>query len=316
MALNIKELLSDAKTVCLTGHIRPDGDSVGATLGLYTYLEKNFPEIHADVYLEPPAGKMKFIANFDKIITDYPDHEPYDLMICLDASNLERIGRAVKYFREAKHTINIDHHFSNTNYADENYVDGPSSSACEVLYGFLDPDQLNLDIAIALYTGIIYDTGVFKYRLTSPETMRIAGALMEYGIPTDEVIDESFYARTYDENRVFGYAVMKSVLTCGGKVIYSSLTQQEMEDFHVTTRDLEGIVPQLRLTRGVVVAIFAYETPAGDIKVSFRSNDPFDVNEVAALFGGGGHVRASGLNMQGTLDECIQTLLAEVEKRL
>lgn len=314
--MSIKDLLKDAKSVCLTGHIRPDGDSIGSVLGLYTYLQINFPDVKADVYLEPPAGKMKYIVNFDKINSDYPDHEPYDLMICLDASNLERIGQAAKYFHAAKRTINIDHHFSNTYYADENFVEGDSSSACEVLYGFLEPDKLNRDIAIALYTGIIYDTGVFKYRLTSPQTMMVAGELMKYDVPTDEVIDESFYARTYDENRVFGYAVMKSVLTCGGKVIYSTLTQKEMEDFHVTTRDLEGIVPQLRLTRGVEVAVFAYETNAGDIKVSFRSNDPFDVNEVAALFGGGGHVRAAGANMPGPLDDCIRTLLIEIEKRL
>ena len=256
--MNIRDLLKDAKSVCLTGHIRPDGDSVGAVMGLYTYLQIHFPDVKADVYLEPPAGKMKFIVNFDKINSEYPDHEPYDLMICLDASNLERIGQAEKYFHAAKHTINIDHHFSNTYYADENYVEGDSSSACEVLYGFLDPDKLNRDIAIALYTGIIYDTGVFKYRLTSPQTMMIAGELMKYDVPTDEVIDESFYARTYDENRIFGYAVMKSVLACDGRVIYSSLTQKELEDFHVTTRDLEGIVPQLRLTRGVEVAVFAY----------------------------------------------------------
>ncbi|MBR6357858.1 MAG: DHH family phosphoesterase, partial [Lachnospiraceae bacterium] len=240
MVLNIRDLLKDAKSVCLTGHIRPDGDSVGAVMGLYTYLQIHFPDVKADVYLEPPAGKMKFIVNFDKINSEYPDHEPYDLMICLDASNLERIGQASKYFHDAKHTINIDHHFSNTYYADENYVEGDSSSACEVLYGFLDPDKLNRDIAIALYTGIIYDTGVFKYRLTSPQTMMIAGELMKYDVPTDEVIDESFYARTYDENRIFGYAVMKSVLACDGRVIYSSLTQKELEDFHVTTRDLEG----------------------------------------------------------------------------
>lgn len=314
--MNIKDFLDEVKTVCLTGHIRPDGDSVGSTLGLYGYLKKNFPEIEADVCLEPPSEKMNFIPNIDVVRTDYPDHEPYDLMICLDASNLERIGKAVKYFNQAKRTINIDHHISNTNFADENFVEGQSSSACEVLYGFLDPDKLDLDIAIALYTGIIYDTGIFKYRLTSPQTMRIAADLMAYGIPTDDVIDETFNNKTYAENRIFGYSVMKSTLACDGKVIYSTLTKQEMDDFHATTRDLEGIVPQLRMTRGVVVAVFAYETPAGGIKVSLRSNDTFNVNELATLFGGGGHVRASGLNMNGTLDDCIQTLLAEIEKRL
>ena len=316
MALNIKDFLDGVKTVCLTGHIRPDGDSVGSTLGLYGYLKKNYPEIEADVCLEPPTEKMNFVPNIDVIRTDYPDHEPYDLMICLDASNLERIGKAAKYFEQAKHTINIDHHISNTYFADENYVEGQSSSACEVLYGFLDPDKLDLDIAIALYTGIIYDTGVFKYRLTSPQTMNIAAELMKYGIPTDDVIDETFNNKTYEENRIFGYSVMKSQLVCDGSVIYSTLSKKEMDDFHVTTRDLEGIVPQLRMTRGVRVAVFAYETPAGDIKVSLRSDDSFNVNELATLFGGGGHVRASGLNMPGTLDDCIQKLLAEIEKRL
>ena len=316
MELNIKDFLDGVNTVCLTGHIRPDGDSVGSTLGLYGYLKKNFPEIEADVCLEPPSEKMNFLPNIDVIRTDYPDHEPYDLMICLDASNLERIGKAAKYFDEAKHTINIDHHISNTYFADENYVEGQSSSACEVLYGFLDPDKLDLDIAIALYTGIIYDTGVFKYKLTSPQTMNIAAELMKYGIPTDDVIDETFNNKTYEENRIFGYSVMKSQLVCDGSVIYSTLSQKEMEDFHVTTRDLEGIVPQLRMTRGVRVAVFAYETPAGDIKVSLRSDNTFNVNELATLFGGGGHVRASGLNMPGTLDDCIQKLLAEIEKRL
>ena len=316
MALNIKDFLDGVKTVCLTGHIRPDGDSVGSTLGLYGYLKKNFPEIEVDVCLEPPTEKMNFVPSIDVIRTDYPEHEPYDLMICLDASNLERIGKAVKYFEQAKHTINIDHHISNTYFADENYVEGQSSSACEVLYGFLDPDKLNLDIAIALYTGIIYDTGVFKYRLTSPQTMNIAAELMKYGIPTDDVIDETFNNKTYEENRIFGYSVMKSQLVCDGSVIYSTLSKKEMDDFHVTTRDLEGIVPQLRMTRGVRVAVFAYETPAGDIKVSLRSDDSFNVNELATLFGGGGHARASGLYMPGTLDDCIQKLLAEIEKRL
>lgn len=316
MALNIKDFLNGVSTVSISGHIRPDGDSVGATLGLYLYLLKNFPDIKADVYLEPPTEKLKFVKGFEKINSDYPEHEPYDLMICLDAGNKERLGKAQKYFDQAKHTINIDHHISNTNYADENYIEGDSSSACEVLYGFFDPDLVDYDIAVALYTGIIYDTGVFKYKLTSPATMRVAANLMEFGLPTDEIIDESFYAKTYEENRIYGYAIMKSNIVCNGQVIYSSLTQKEMEEFNVSSRELEGIVPQLRLTRGVMVAIFAYETPNGDIKISLRSNDPFDVNAVAQIFGGGGHVRASGCNMNGSLDECIETLVSEIEKRL
>ncbi len=314
--MNISDFLNDVNTLCITGHIRPDGDCVGSTLGLYSYIRKNYPEIDVDIYIEEPTDKLGFVVNFDKIKSDYPDHAPYDLMICLDAAALSRIGKAEKYFKAAKHTINIDHHVSNTMYADENYVEGDSSSASEVLYGFLEEDKLDRDIAIALYTGIIYDTGVFKYRATSPETMMIAGKLMKYDIPTDEIIDDSFYAKSYEENRIFGYAVLNSKLTCDGKVIYSSLTRKDMEEFHVSSKELEGIVPQLRLTRGVLVAVFAYETPAGDIKVSLRSNDPFDVNEIACMFGGGGHIRAAGLNMAGKLEDCIEKLVVEIEKRI
>ncbi len=316
MALNVSDFLSDVKSLCITGHVRPDGDCVGSTLGLYTYVRKNFPEIEVDICIEEPTEKLRFVANFDKIKYNYPDHAPYDLMICLDAGSRDRIGKAEKYFKAAKHTINIDHHISNTLYADENYVVGDSSSACEVLYGFLEEDKLDREIAIALYTGIIYDTGVFKYRATSPDTMMIAGKLMKFDIPTDEIIDDSFYAKSYEENRIFGYAVLNSKLACDGKVIYSSLTKKDMQDFNVSSKELEGIVPQLRLTQGVLVAIFAYETPAGDIKVSLRSNDPFDVNEIACMFGGGGHIRAAGLNMQGKLEDCIEKILVEIEKRI
>lgn len=312
----LKDLVENVKTVCITGHIRPDGDCVGSVLGLYLYLKKNFPEIETDAYLEAPTDRLSFIAGFEALNSRYPDHEPYDLMFCLDCGSLDRIGKAEKYFKKAKHTINVDHHISNTNFADENYVNGSSSSACEEIYKFMDPALMDRDCAIAIYTGIIYDTGVFKYRSTSSLTMRIAADLMEFDIPTDDIIDRSFYAKSFEENRIFGYSVLNSHLTQEGRVIYATLTRKEMKEFGVSSKELEGIVAQLRLTKGVLVAVFLYETPAGDIKVSLRSNDPFDVNAIALQFGGGGHVRASGANIKGTLEECLTSLLAAIEEQM
>ncbi len=312
----IKDFLTNVKSLCIAGHVRPDGDCVGSTLGLYAYVKKNFPDIEVKVYLEEPSEKLAFIAGFDEILSDYPDHAPFDLMICLDSASLDRIGKAKKYFKDAKHTINIDHHVSNTMFADENFVNGDSSSASEEIYKFMDPELIGRDTAIALYTGIIYDTGVFKYPATSRTTMEIAGHLMDFGIPTDAIIDESFYAKTYDENRIFGYAILNSKLACDGKVIYSMLSQKEIQEFGVTSKELEGIVPQLRLTKGVLCAVFLYETTAGDVKISLRSIDPFDVNAIAQQFGGGGHVRASGANMNGSLDTCIHRVLKAIEKAL
>ena len=313
---DIKDFLKNVNSVCITGHIRPDGDCAGSTLGLYTYIRKNFPDIETNLYLEEPTDKLSFISGFENINSDYPDHAPYDLMFCLDSASLERIGKAKKYFDAAKHTVNIDHHISNTMFADENFVDGASSSASEEIFKFMDPSLLDRDIAIALYTGIIYDTGVFKYSCTSPLTMSIVGELMKFGIPTDWIIDESFYSKTYEENRIFGYAVMNSKLAFDGKMIYSMLSKQELNEFGVTSKELEGIVPQLRLTKGVLVAAFLYETPAGDIKVSLRSTDPFDVNEIAVQFGGGGHIRAAGATMKGSLEDCMQEIITAVGEEL
>lgn len=312
----IRDLLENVHSVCITGHINPDGDCIGSTMGLYGYVKKNFPQIHTAVCLEHPLEKFSFLAGYDEIISDWPDLDPFDLVICLDSGSLDRIGKAKKYFNQAAHTVNIDHHVSNTLYADENYVNGSSSSACEEIFKFMDPQLLNRDIAIALYTGIIYDTAVFKYRCTSSQTMAIAGELMKYDIPTDEIIDGNFYAKSYDENRIFGYAVMNSHLAFDGKVIYSTISTREMQEFGVTSKELEGIVAQLRLTKDVLVAVFLYENAAGNVKVSLRSEAPFDVNEIAVQFGGGGHVRASGANINGTLDECLAKLLEAIGKKL
>lgn len=312
----IKDYLENAKTLCITGHVRPDGDCVGSCLGLFLYVKKNFPEVSVQVYLEEPSDKLAFIDGFNEINSEYPDHAAYDLMICLDCAGRDRIGKAEKYFKEAKHTVNIDHHVSNTMFADENYVNGHSSSASEEIFKFMEPELIGRDTAIALYTGIIYDTGVFKYRSTSPETMQIAAELMKHDIPTDLIIDESFYAKTYEENKIFGYAVLNSQLAFGGRVIYSTLTKKELNEFGVSSKELEGIVAQLRLTKGVLAAAFLYETPAGDIKLSLRSIEPFDVNVVARQFGGGGHIRAAGATLQGTLEESVTQVLAAMEKYL
>lgn len=312
--MKIQDFLNGVKSVAITGHLRPDGDCVGSALALYNYLLLNFPDIETDVFLEKPTDKLAFIKNFDKINSEYDLDREYDLMFCLDSASLERIGKAERYFKTAGHTVNIDHHISNPEFADENYVFGGGSSCCEFLYGFMEPDKIDRDIAIALYTGIIYDTGVFKYPSTTPQTMRVAADLMEFGIPTNFIVDESFYAKTYDENRIFGYAVLNSTLVCDGKIIYSYVTKDTLKQFGVSGRELEGVIAQLRLTKGTQCAICFHEIDNHHYKVSFRSNEEVDVNALAMKFGGGGHERASGATMDGTLDECIEKVLAEAAK--
>lgn len=312
----IDGLVSNAGSIAITGHIRPDGDCVGSTMALYTYLKRNYPEKRTDVFLEPPTEKLSFIVNFDKINTAYDTDAEYDLMFCLDCASLERIGKAIRYFETAGKTVNIDHHISNTEFAGGNYVFGNSSSTCEVLYNYLDTQKIDRDIAIALYTGIVYDTGVFKYPSTSPDTMRVVADLMEFDIPANFIIDESFYAKTYNENRIFGHAIINSKLAFDGRVIYSCITRKDLADYGVESRELEGIVSQLRLTRGVWCAVFMHETDDHEFKISFRSGEELDVNKIAAHFGGGGHARASGANISGDQEECMQRILDVIEAEI
>ena len=314
--MKIDDYLNHIDSAAISGHIKPDGDCIGSVLALYNYITKNYPSVRTDLYLEESGGKFDFLRGFDRIDHTFEKEQDYDVMFCLDCSSLERLGAAQKYFHRAGKTVCLDHHVSNPGYADENYIYGDLSSACEVLYHFLDPEKMDREIAVCLYTGIICDTGVFKYPATSPETMRIAAALMEYGIDTNYVIDESFYSKNWNENRILGYAVQNSHLAYDGKVIYSVLSEEEMKAFSVTQKDLEGIVAQLRLTRGVKCAVFMYETGLSNYKVSLRSEAPFDVNELAGVFGGGGHVRAAGCNIEGEPESIMKKILCEIGNRL
>ncbi|MGI6072083.1 MAG: DHH family phosphoesterase [Lachnospiraceae bacterium] len=312
--MKIADFMKDVKRVAITGHTRPDGDCVGACLALYGYLLKNYPDVSTDVFLEKPSDKLSFIKYSDRIINDCSAAGGHDLMFCLDCASIDRMGMAIDCFRKAGRTICIDHHVSNSGYADENYIYPDKSSCCEALYGFMEKGRIDRDIAVALYTGIVYDTGVFQYSNTGPSTLRVAAELLEYGIDANYIVDESFFAKTYNENRIFGYAVFNSRLACDGKVIYTCITQDDLKEFGVLSRELEGIVAQLRLTRGVQCAICMHELCPGEYRVSLRSNEDVDVNEIATLFGGGGHERAAGCNMVGTARECLDRLIEALEK--
>ena len=306
----------DADTIAITGHIRPDGDCLGSTLGLYNYITANYPSKRVDLFLEKPGDKLGFLKNFDKINSDFKTDIQYDVMFCLDVSAADRLGDAESIFNAAGKRVVLDNHISNQGYGDENFVYGDSSSACEVLYGFLDESKMDRDVAMCLYTGIVSDTGVFRYSCTSPATMEIVAKLMKFDIPTEYIINESFFAVNYNENRILGAALLKSKLRSEGRIIYSWITYDEMNKFGVTSKGLESIVSQLKLTRNVECAAFFYQSGKNAFKVSLRSKGSLDVNEIASHFGGGGHAKAAGCNLNGELDTCMEAVFKLIEEKL
>ena len=178
--MNIYEEVKDAKTIGISGHIRPDGDCVGSCMGLYLYLKKVCPGARIQVMIEKPADIFSCISGVEEISSDFrPVTESFDVYIALD-SEKSRIGEAERFFEQAKKRINIDHHISNAaGSGDVNYVVPQASSTSELVYDVIeDKSAMDVDIAKALYIGIIHDTGVFQYSNTSPKTMKVAADLI------------------------------------------------------------------------------------------------------------------------------------------
>lgn len=310
----LSDILKDVKSVGITGHIRPDGDCTGSVLALYNYIVENMPETDVDLYLEQPGSEFYYLKNIDKI-KNTPEDKKYDVFFVLDCSSLDRIEPFISCFNNASKTVCIDHHVSNTGFTDLSKIEPQASSACEVLYGTMDADKISRNVAECIYTGIIHDTGVFKYSCTSKKTMEIAGEMMEKGIDYSDIIDNTFYKKTYVQNQILGRALLESVLFYDGKCIFTTVTMDEMEFYGVTGRELGGIVEQLRLTDGVEVAIFLYQTGEEEYKVSLRSKKKIDVVAIATQFGGGGHVRAAGYTAKGSVYQIINSIGELIEKQ-
>ena len=313
--MRLDEHLSTVKTVAIAGHVRPDGDCIGSCMALYLYIKKNYPDIKAQVFLEPIPEEFLFIKDADKISHDFKtDVESFDLFICIDCEK-GRLGEAEKIFDAAKKTINIDHHISNTGTGDVTYIVPTASSACELVYECVDKDKLDKEIAQSIYTGMVTDTGVFKYNSTSPRTYEIAGKLTAFGFDFTDLIDHVFYEKTYLQNQILGRALLESMLLMDGKVIVSSVSRQTMDFYGVTGNDLDGIVNQLMFTIGTDVAIFMYEDEPLMYRVSLRSNGVIDVSKVAKLLGGGGHIRASGCTINGTFHDAINSITKYIHQQ-
>ena len=311
----IEQLLAGAKTVALSGHIRPDGDCVGSVMSVYQYIKKNIPGVEVKVFLETPSSVFQCIEDIGIIDSSFASQEIFDVFIALDCT-ADRLGEAQSIFERAKCKINIDHHISNTGCGDINLVVPDASSTCEVVYELMDPQKLDVEIAKTIYIGMIHDTGVFKYSNTSPKTLQIAANLISYGFDFPKIIDETFYEKTYVQTLVCAKAVSESVRFMDGKCIFSVVDKNMMQFFDVGPKDLDGVINQLRIVKGVECAIFMYETGSMEYKVSMRSNGLVNVSQIACVFGGGGHVRAAGCTMKGTPHDVINNLSTQIALQL
>ena len=310
----LTDALNGKKTVVMLGHVNPDGDCVGSCTGMYNYLTENCEGVEVSVYLESLSKKFGYLNGYDRAYTEFDPEKTFDLCITLDASDVKRLGVFAPYLETAKDSLCIDHHVTNAGMANVNVVEPDASSCCEVLYGLLDPDKISKNVAECLYTGIIHDTGVFKYSNTSRKTMEIVGRLIEFGIDFPRIIDGSFFMKSYEQTKLHGCALLNSKRVMDDRCIYTVVTQEQMKEFGCTVKATDGIVDQLRVIDGVEVVILLYETGnPSEYKVSLRTNSELDLSRIAAVFGGGGHVKAAGCTVTGTVDEILAGLKEQIE---
>lgn len=317
--MDIYEEVKSYQRIGIGGHIRPDGDCVGASLGLYFYLKKRLPEADIFVFLERPGNSFRNIPGIECISSeeDYREWEAVDVFIALDTVP-ERMGAALDLYKRAEKTINIDHHISNqADNAMVNYVVPKASATCELIYDVIIPSYLDAEIAQLLYMGMAHDTGVFHYSNTSPKTLRVAADLLEYGFDFPKLIDETFYEKTYLQNQILGRIILDSRRYMDGRIIIGAADHHFIRMYDAKKEDFEGVVNQLRITEGVECAVFLYEKEKGCFKCSLRaSSDLVDVARIAVEFGGGGHVRASGFDARMELQALEDKLVEMIAKQI
>ena len=295
-----------AKGIMLGAHTNPDGDAIGALVGMATLC--GFLHIPYQILLE------KIPQEFEDLLENSSfSFEPtldYDTFICVDCGDKERLGKFEVYFEKAQVTINIDHHGTNTYFAQYNEVQKNASASCEIVYDFitLAGCPLTESLARSLYTGILTDTGGFMHSSTTSRTHEIVAALMRVPFPFTKV----YYKHLYEKSKT---SIMMEAIAIGhmkqlwDKPYYMAyVTLEEMQKEEATKEDLGAIVSSLKNIKGCDLAIFIYPIDDNHFKVSFRSNPPYDVAALASHLGGGGHIRAAGTTIQGHFEEVIDVI--------
>lgn len=318
LSWKFKKLIDESEIIAVASHLNPDGDNLGsstAMVGMLNKLGKNVVFILDDKIPQ----SFKFLPNLS--FAKAPDElkNNFDLFIALDSSDENRMGDNIKkIFEASKKTVNIDHHFSNTNYADLNIVDFKSPATCEVLARIFETLnlELNKEIATSLFTGLSTDTGSFKYSSVSSDTFLTASNLFKYDIDIDKVTVNVYQSRSREKTDLLIRAMNSIEYFHDNKIAVVFVTKEDMEKSKAEKSDADGIVEFVRDIDTVELAVLLKEKD-DCIRLSLRSKSDIDCTKVASKFNGGGHVRASGGTINHTdLNKAREDVLKAAEEQL
>lgn len=315
----IQLLLSTPKKIAIIPHRGPDGDAMGSTLGLYHFLLKNH---HHPTVISPNEFPdfLDWMPGADQVVIYEKDKEnaskileEAELIFTLDFNALHRVGEMEQVLSRLQAPfIMIDHHEKPHDYATYTYSDTSFGSTCEMLYNFivfLDKKQdIDITIGTCIYTGILTDSGSFRFPKTTGKTHRIIADLIDLGVKNTVIPTLLFDNSSFGRLQLLGRALQNMKVLSEHKTAYTTLTQDELNSFDYTKGDTEGIVNYGLSIKGIIFsAIFIENKEENIIKISFRSQGDFDVNQFARdHFSGGGHINAAGGKSEISMDETIQ----------
>lgn len=313
----VAEVFRDRDDFLITSHVNPEGDSIGSQLAVF-YMLKKLGKNAVMANHDPVPDNLKFLPGTELITRGLPGDLCPGTVIVLDCAVLERTGKICRRPLEGQFIVNIDHHVSNEFFGDVNWVEPGASSVGEVVFRLAGElgVELEKDVAEAIYTAIVTDTGMFNYDNTSRETHRVAGELIARGVDPKAMHGKIFEAKSLSEIRLLGKVLTTLRLEAGGALAHMSITRQMYREEGVDHVSTDEFINFPRSIKGVEVAVFFKEMDdtRKRVNVSFRSSGKVDVNVLASRFGGGGHAQAAGCVFNCGLEEARARVLSEVKR--
>src|SRR5438309_2335333 len=313
----ILEGIRESRTFCVVGHIRPDGDCVGSQLGLALALRAEGKKVRCRNE-DPRPQKYEFLDPDHLFQKPKPGHQ-FDCVIATDAASFDRLGKVGPRIARRKLFINIDHHESNTRYADINWVSPREPSTGELIFRLLRVPKwpITRRIADCLFTAVSTDTGSFQYPSTRPATYHVAGELVRRGADLAKICDEVYQSYPLSRVRLLKHIYSHFRLTHHDKIAYFWLKKADFARTGAESSDSEGLIDHIRAIAPVVVACVFEELEPELTRISLRSkSDGVNVNEIAAQFGGGGHPAAAGARIPGRPISIQSKVIAALKKAL
>lgn len=313
---NIKEEIIKAKTIVILTHEMPDGDAIGSCMATFLAL-KNYGK-EADVIIPEFSKTFDFLPNIECVRKE-SSIEKYDLAISLDCADIKRLNGFSKYFENAKKTIVIDHHSGNTMFGQLNYVNPISPATTQILLMIFEYFGIKItnEIGTCLITGIITDTGGFKYSNVTSDTFEFTADLLEKGVNISNIYERVMQTITLSRFELTKIAINRLELLENSKIAFTYITMEDEKSVNAEIGDHEGIVEQGRAIEGVLVSVFFRETEKG-YKVSLRANNDSGINvaDICMLFGGGGHIRAAGCLLTYPLEVAKEKIIEEIKRSM